>query len=148
MYATVMTHPNIMFAVSTLSQYIETPSTSHLMAITCVFRYVVGTKDLKLIFGRTQSEILGYSDADWASHMHRHSISGFVYFVGIGTMTWSSKKHPIITLSSTKAKYVTFIHASKDILWIHKLLTEFSFFSFHLQYLLPYTVTTKVLSTF
>jgi hypothetical protein len=75
MYATVMTCPDIAFAVSTLSQYLETPSTSHLVAVTRVFHYLVGTKDLKLILGRTHSEILGYSDADWASHMHRHSIS-------------------------------------------------------------------------
>jgi hypothetical protein len=29
-------------------------------------------------------------------------------------------------LSSTKAEYVTLMHALKDILWIHKLLTELS----------------------
>src|SRR6266545_7785776 len=37
------------------------------------------------------------------------------------------KKQPIITLSSMEAKYVALTHAAKDILWIHKLLKEFSF---------------------
>ena len=85
----------------------------------------------KLVLGGTHCTIAGYSDADWASHLHCHSISGFVYFIGIGIMSWSCKKQPIINLSSTKAKYVALTHSSKDILWIHKLLTELScIFSF------------------
>lgn len=127
MYATVMTRPDIAFAVSTLSQYLEAPRTTHLAAVTRVFRYLLGTKELKLILGGTHSEVSGYSDADWASHMHRHSISGFAYFLGTGAVNWSSKKQPIVTLSSTEAEYVALTHASKDILWIHKLLTELSF---------------------
>ena len=59
--------------------------------------------------------------------MHRHSISGFVFFVGQGVISWSTKKQPIITLLSTKSEYVALTHASKDIIWIHKLLKEISF---------------------
>jgi hypothetical protein len=133
MYAAVMTRPDIAFAVSTLSQYLDSPRTTHLIAVTRVFRYLSGTKGLKLVLGGTHSDITGYSDADWASHMHRHSISGFVHFVGVGAVTWSSKKQPIVTLSSTEAEYVALTHASKDILWIHKLLAELSsIFSFSL----------------
>jgi hypothetical protein len=71
--------------------------------------------------------VAGFSDADWASQHHRHSISGFTYFVGLGTVSWSAKKQPIITLSSTEAEYVALTHAAKDIIWIHKILNEFSF---------------------
>jgi hypothetical protein len=95
-------------------------------AVTHIFHYLLGTKHLKLILGGTQNKIAGYSDADWASHIHQHSISGFVYFIGASIMSWSCKKQLIVTLSSTKAKYVTLMHASKDILWIHKILTELS----------------------
>src|SRR5271168_2333146 len=78
-------------------------------------------------------KITGYSDADWASHLHRHSISGFVYFIGGGIVSWSSKKQPIVNLSSTEAEYVALTHSSKDILWIHKFLSELStIFSFDL----------------
>jgi hypothetical protein len=38
--------------------------------------------------------------------MHRHPTPGFVYFSGTGVVTWSSKKQPIVTLSSTEAEYV------------------------------------------
>jgi hypothetical protein len=71
-------------------------------------------KHLKLTLGGTQNNIAGYSDADWASHIHRHSISSFVYFIGAGIVSWSCKKQPIVTLSSTEAEYVALTHASKD----------------------------------
>jgi hypothetical protein len=133
MYVSVMTRPDITFAVSTLSQYLETPHSTHLKAVTRVFRYLLGTKDIQLVLGGSQNKITGYSDADWASHLHRHSISGFVYFIGGGIVSWSSKKQPIITLSSTEAEYVALTHSSKDILWIHKFLSEIStIFSFNL----------------
>ncbi len=91
-----------------------------------IFCYLLGTKHLKLILGGNTT-VTGFSDADWASQRHCHSISGFAYFVRLGTVSWSAKKQPIITLSSTKAEYIALTHATKDILWIHKLLKEFSF---------------------
>jgi hypothetical protein len=123
---TVMTWPDIAFAVSTLSQYLEVPWSTHMKAVTQVFHYLSGMKHIKLVLGGSHSTISGYSDADWASHLHCHSISGFVYFIGDGIVSWSCKKQPIITLSSTEAEYVTLTHSLKDILWIHKILSEFS----------------------
>ena len=126
MYTTVMTRPDIAFAVSTLSQHLETPHSTHMKAVTRVFRYLAGTKELKLTLGGDDYTVTGYSDADWASHLHRHSISGFGFFIGQGIVSWSCKKQPIVTLSSTEAEYVALTHSSKDILWIHKILSEFS----------------------
>jgi hypothetical protein len=126
MYAAVMTRPDIAFAVSNLSQYLDAPRTTHIHAVTRVFRYLSGTKELKLVLGGPDTTIVGYSDSDWASQIHCHSISGFAFFIGKGVISWSSKKQPIITLSSTEAEYVALTHASKDIIWIQKLLTDFA----------------------
>ena len=109
-----------------LSQFLESPRTTHLKAVKCVFCYLLGTKHLKLVLGGNTT-VAGFSDADWASQRHCHSISGYTYFINLGTISWSAKKQPIITLSSTEAEYVALTHAAKDILWIHKLLKEFSF---------------------
>jgi len=124
MYATVMTCPDIAFAVSTLFQYLNAPHTIHLQAVTQIFCYLTGMKDFKLILRGPHSAIAGYLDADWASQIHHHSISGFVFFVGNRAISWSLKKQLIITLSSTEAEYVALTHSLKDIIWIHKLLTE------------------------
>jgi hypothetical protein len=126
MYCATMTRPDIAYAVSTLSQFLEAPRITHLKAVKRIFCYLLGTKHLKLVLGGNTT-VAGFSDSDWASQLHRHSISGFAYFVGLGTVSWSAKKQPIITLSSTEAEYVALTHAAKDALWIHKILKEFSF---------------------
>jgi hypothetical protein len=131
MYVTVMTRPDIAYAVSTLSQYMESPHTTHLTAVKRVFAYLLGTKNLKLVLGGKDPGVLGFSDADWASNLHRHSISGFAFFVGCGAVSWSAKKQHIITLSSTESEYVALTNASKEVIWIHKLLRELPFLITH-----------------
>ena len=126
MYLSVMTHPDITFAVSTLSQYLESPTTIHFIAVKHVIRYLKGTKHLCLTISGYKIDLSGYSNADWASQLHRHSISGFTFFLGSGAISWSSKKQPIVTLSSTESEYVSLTHSAKDIIWIQKLLFEFS----------------------
>ena len=126
MYLSVMTRPDITFAITTLSQYLESPTITHLIAVKHVIHYLKGTKHLCLTLGGHKIDLSGYSDADWASQLHRHSISGFAFFLGSGAISWSSKKQPIVTLSSTESEYVALTHSAKDIIWIQKLLFELS----------------------
>ena len=126
MYCATMICPDIVYTVSTLPQFLEVPWSTHMKAIKWVFCYLLGTKKLKLIL-RSNTTVTRFSDADWASQHHHHSISGYVYFVSLRTVLWSTKKQSIITLSSTEAEYVMLTHAAKDILWIHKLLKELPF---------------------
>ena len=96
MYAAVMTHLDIAFTVSNLSQYLDTPHTTHLLAVTRVFRYLSGTKDLKRVLVSPNSTIIGYSDLDWASQIHRHSISGFAFFIGSGVVSYALKSNQLL----------------------------------------------------
>ena len=82
MYCTTMTCPDIAFAVSTLSQYLEAPRSTHMKAVKRVICYLLGTKMLRLVLGGDDL-VAGFSDTDWASQRHRHSISGFAYFIGL-----------------------------------------------------------------
>ena len=132
MYLSTITHPDITYAVSTLSQYLDSPHTTHLEVVKQVFRYLINTKHLKpllrghcLTAGNNMSSVLGFSDADWASHLCCHSISGFTFFLRIRVISWSVKKQPIVTLSSTESEYIALTHATNDIIWIHKLKHTF-----------------------
>jgi len=78
------------------------------------------------MFGGPNAQILGFTDADWASQAHRHSISGFAFKIGCGAVTWSSRKQSIITLLTAEAEYVVAAHSTKEALWFHKFLGEFS----------------------
>jgi hypothetical protein len=59
-----------------------------------------------------------YVDADGASQEHRRTISGFVFLVDGGAVSWSSKKQELVTLSTTEAEYVAATHAAKEAVWI------------------------------
>jgi hypothetical protein len=116
MYLSVMTRPDITYAVNTLSQHLEAPSSTHFQAARRVIHYLKETKSLRLVLGGENIGLSGYSDVDWASQLHRHSMSGFTFFLGKGAVSWSSKKQPIVTLSSTESEYVALTHSSKDII--------------------------------
>jgi len=41
-----------------------------------------------------------------------------------GAVTWSSKRHPVVTLSSTEAEYTQTTASSQELLWITKLFND------------------------
>ena len=136
MYAALGTRPDIMFAISFLSQFMQNPGRAHWEEVKRVFRYLKGTIGWKLTIGkrgywswaegdkRDRIGLEGFTDADGASQYHRHSISGYVFTIDGGAVSWSSKKQPIVTLSTTEAEYVAATHAAKEALWIRMFLTE------------------------
>jgi hypothetical protein len=80
--------------------------------------------DTCLVIGGTGKGLEAFSDADWASQEHRHSISGYVFTIGGGAVSWSSKKQAIVALSTTEAEYIAATHAAKEALWIRMFLAE------------------------
>ena len=124
MYAAVATRPDIAFAVSTLSQFLDNPGDLHWQAVKNVFRYLAGTKDSELTYGGERHDIEGYSDADGATQEHRHAISGYTFIFDGGAISWSSKKQELITLSTAEAEYVAATHAAKEAIWLRKLFGE------------------------
>jgi len=125
MYTALGTCLDIAFAVSHLSQFMQNPGRLHWEAVKRVFCYLKGKKDhiLKSCSPGEQG-LQGYCDADWASQHHRHSISGYVFMVDGGTVSWSSKRQPIVALSTTEAEYIAVTHATKEAVWIHTFIAE------------------------
>ena len=72
------TRPDICFAMNTLSQYLVKPIWFHPIVAKHVRRYLKGTIDLGLYYGRDHDyKLYGYMDSDWAgSVVDMKSISG------------------------------------------------------------------------
>ena len=70
-----------------------------------------GTKEYGVIYSSTNKfKLSGYTDNDWAGSVDdRKSTFGYVFHLGSGAISWASKKQPIVSLSTTKAKYVSTI---------------------------------------
>src|SRR4051812_42962791 len=105
---TLMMCPDVAFAIGTLSQHLECPTTTHMEALKHVMHYLKGTKEFKLTLGGTSGKFIAFTGSDFASHSHCHSISGFACYLGTtSVILWMSKKQTLVTLSSTEAEYVT-----------------------------------------
>lgn len=125
MYAAIGTRPDITFAVTALSQFMQNPGRMHWDAVKRVLRYLKGTRELWLVYGDTQNGIKGFSDADWGSTTeHRHLISGYVYTLDGGAISWSAKKQNVVALSSTEAEYIALTHAAKEAPWLRYILAD------------------------
>ena len=123
MYASVATRPDITFAISTLARFSQNPGPTHWTALKRVFAYLKGMRDFWLTLGGRESKLIGYSDADGMSQESRRPISGYTYLIG-GSISWSSKRQDIVTLSTTEAEYVALTHAAKEAIWLQNLLGE------------------------
>ena len=126
MYAAIGTWPDISFAVQTLSQFMSNPGPAHWSAVKHVFRYLNGTRDLGIIYHKEgEVEPLAYSDANWGANMNDwKSISGYVFQMANGPISWQLKKQPTVALSSMEAKYMAESLATRQVIWLWTLTAE------------------------
>jgi len=72
--------------------------------------------------------IIGYSDADYAGDKEsRKSTGGFVFLVGEGAISWSSKRQAVIAASTMEAEFIAATAAVKEGLWLKQLWITLGF---------------------
>lgn len=70
-----------------------------------------------------QQELFGFTDSDYAGDEDdRKSTSGYVFMMGSGAISWSSKKQQIVTLSTTEAEFVATASCACQAIWLRRLL--------------------------
>eukprot|EP00253_Pinus_taeda_P006244 PITA_06244 len=89
--------------------------------------YLRGTSDYGLCYQGISGldralDICGFVDGDWAGDLdQRSSISGHVFNLFGGGVSWMSKKQLVVELSTTEAEYMAATHASKEATWLQRL---------------------------
>ena len=117
-YCAIMTCPDITFSVSLLAQFMENPGRTHWEAIKCVFCYLLGTKNWKLVYRMTDNGFEGFTDPDRSLQEHCHAIAGCMFLINGGAILWSSKKQTLVTLSTAESEYVAATYTAKEALWL------------------------------
>lgn len=127
-YLSVGTRPDISYAVYHVSTKMVNPTVSDWKEILRIFRYLRGTIDLKLTYRcNLQSESLhGFSDASYASRPKAKSMSGYVFLMNGGAITWRAKKQNVTATSSTEAEYVALADAAREAVWLRQITGEIS----------------------
>ncbi|CAG7821978.1 unnamed protein product, partial [Allacma fusca] len=123
------TRPDISFAVSKLSQFLNSYDKDHWKAAKQVLRYLKGTSNLGIRYnpGRTL-KLTGYSDSDYAGDKtERKSTSGQVFFLGKQLISWTSRKQPCVAMSSTEAEYIALASAAREAIWLRRFLNELGY---------------------
>ena len=129
-FLAAVSRPDIAFAVNSVSKYLSNHNAAHWRAVKRIFAYLKSTIDYGIEYssGGSNVELIGFSDADYAGDIEtRRSTTGYVFCLANGAVTWSSQRQRLVTLSTTEAEYVAASTATREAIWIRKLLSDIGY---------------------
>ena len=128
MYAMVCTRPDISQAVSVVSRYMANPGKGHWEAVKWILRYLKGTSDIGLLYGRDKTisrDMVGYVDSDYAGDLDkRRSLTGYLFTLGGCAVSWKATLQHTVALSTTEAEYMAATEAAKEAIWLKSLVGD------------------------
>lgn len=129
MYLAVASRPDLAFTVSILSKFNAAANSEHMVAAKRALRYIRYTMDLGIQYtkatGSTNTDLHGYSDADWAGDMEdRKSTTGYLFLVSNGAVSWQARKQSIVALSTTEAEYVACSEACREAVALRRIYED------------------------
>jgi hypothetical protein len=110
-YLVNMTRPDLAFAYSELSKYVQRPDKAYMPAAEHTLRYLCGTFDKSLRFSRDCPIVdtpWGWVDSDWAGDTDTHrSHTAYIIMMNGGPISWKSRRQDSVALSMSEAEYMT-----------------------------------------
>ena len=68
---------------------------------------------------------MAYTDSDYAGDINdRKSTSGYVFLLNEGAVFWSSKKQPVVALSTIEAEFVAAASCACQGVWMRRVLEK------------------------
>ena len=125
MYDMLCTRPDVSYSLSVTSRFQSNYGKHHWVAVKNILKYLRRTKDMFLVYGEGDLQLIGYSDASFQSDKDDcKSQSGFVFLLNGGAVVWKSSKQETTADSTTEAEYIAASDAAKEAVWIKKFITE------------------------
>lgn len=100
-----------------------------MVAVKRILRYLRGTSGLGIGYKKREGirKIVAYSDSDYAGDLDdRRSTSGYVFMMGSGAVSWSSKKQAMVTLSTTQVEFISAAACACQAIWMQRVLKHLS----------------------
>ena len=86
-------------------------------------RYLKGTQDVCICYGKSDASMQGFVDADYAGCADsRRSTTGYVFTFTGGAISWISRMQKCIALSINGTEYDAAAEACKEALWLSRLV--------------------------
>ncbi|KAH9743535.1 hypothetical protein KPL70_003339 [Citrus sinensis] len=129
MHAMVLTRPDISHALSLISRYMASPGKEHWKAAKWVLRYLNGTLEFGLLYGKNretnEAGLWGYVDSDYAGDLdRRRSQTGYMFMLNGCLISWKASLQHVVALSTTEAEYTAASEVVKEALWLKGLISE------------------------
>lgn len=124
MFLSVVSRPDITYAVNTVAKFLNKHSEIHWRAVKRIYAYLNGNSDLGIMYtsGDKEPNLVGYCDADYAGDLEtRRSTTGYAFDFANGLVSWSSQRQKLVTLSTTESEYVAAATAVKENIWLRNL---------------------------
>jgi hypothetical protein len=121
-----LTRPDLSYSVNHVSQYMQAPTDAHFTMVRRILRYVKGTVHLGIHIQTSSTlDLYAFSDADWAGcPLTRRSMTGYCTFLGSNIISWSAKKQPTVSRSSSEAEYRAMAQTTAELTWLTFLLRD------------------------
>ena len=89
-------------------------------------KYLKQTKEFGITYKASENfDPIGYCDADYAGDPdNRRSTSGVIFTMCKGPVIWSSRRQPIVSLSTTEAEYIAACDGTKEAIWIKRFVSD------------------------
>ena len=124
--------PDLAHSVSVLGRYVHNPSLKLWAAYHRIAKYLIKTKDYRLVFG-TKDPLgyefpYGYTDSDWGADLDfRRSTGSYIFFLDGASISWKVKLSPTVCLSTQEAEYYALSEGTKEALNLRMLLHALGF---------------------
>lgn len=120
------TRPDLAYSVGVASRYMQSPNQSYFQHVKHILRYVKGTVNLGLRYGRQGGDsLVGYSDSSHATDQaDGRSTTGMVFYYGDALVSWNSQKQKTVALSSCEAEFMAATATACQAIWLKGLLGE------------------------
>ncbi|XP_074293032.1 uncharacterized protein LOC141619924 [Silene latifolia] len=120
------TRPDISYGVQQICLFMHDPREEHFSALKRIIRYIQGITHYGLHLTRLEmGSLTAYTDADWGGCPDsRRSTSGYCVYLAHNLISWSSKRQPTVSRSSSEAEYRGVANVVAESCWLRNLLLE------------------------
>eukprot|EP00253_Pinus_taeda_P027688 PITA_27688 len=109
-----------------LNRFMQKPCEGHWSTAKRVLRYLNGTQEFGIKYTQVDDfSLIGYSDSNFDGDKETGvSTSGYAMSLGSGAVSWRSRKQLVPVDSATEAEYVAAAEATKENVWLKKILED------------------------
>ncbi|MBW0566589.1 hypothetical protein O181_106304 [Austropuccinia psidii MF-1] len=131
-YLSTATRPDLSFAVSSLSQFLEKPGFNHWQSFLHVLRYLKGSQHVSLSYAKNMAKgVVAYTNDDWGNcSVTQRSVTGHLTIFHGFLVLWKTTKKCSVSLSTAEAEYKALCDLTSELLWLRQWCREAKIFDF------------------